>query len=33
MKKIINHITSMVAITLLLILACSIMKYFGNVFG
>ena len=33
MKKIINHITTIVAITLLLILACSVLKYFDNVFN
>ena len=33
MKTIINHITSIVAITLLLILACSVLKYFNNVFN
>ena len=33
MKTIINHIASIVAITLLLILACSVMKYFNNVFN
>ena len=33
MKKISEHIKSITAVTLLLILACSVLKYFNNVFN
>ena len=33
MKKITEHIKSITVVTLLLILICSVMKYFNNVFN